>query len=237
MTGLPPSTVAQDYLKLVWTAREWTDQPVTTTMLASRLGVAASTASEAVKRLAGQGLLRHAPYGSIELTERGELTALTMVRRHRLLETFLVTVLGYTWDEAHDDAEILEHAASDRFIDRVDETLGHPVRDPHGDPIPRADGTMVRPPALPLTMLNVGVNAQVVRISDADSDILRYLADVGVRLDAEVTVRELRRAGGVIVLDVAGDSLDLGIPAARAVWVAPLDPGRSYPKPGSGLTG
>ncbi|MDR1825961.1 MAG: metal-dependent transcriptional regulator [Bifidobacteriaceae bacterium] len=218
------STVTQDYLKVIWTAREWdAEEPVTTTMLAARMGVSASTASEAIKRLADQGLVRHAPYRSIELTETGRRLALAMVRRHRLLETFLVVKMGYGWDEAHDDAEILEHAASNQFIDRVDEILGHPAADPHGDPIPSGDGTVARPAAVPLSTVPAPCRAQVVRISDADPAMLRYFATVGLVPEAQVTVVERRDYAGVIGLRVAGsdDVVSLGGVAAEAVWVAP----------------
>src|SRR6478609_10835212 len=111
------------------------------------MGVGASTVSETVRRLSAQGLLEHAPYGAIALTDRGRSLALAMVRRHRLLEAFLVTELGYGWDEVHDEAEVLEHAVSDRLIARIDAKLGFPQRDPHGDPIPGSDGQVPTPPA------------------------------------------------------------------------------------------
>jgi DtxR family Mn-dependent transcriptional regulator len=218
------TSVTQDYLKVIWTVREWSpEEPVTTSLLAARMGVTASTASEAVRRLASQGLVHHAPYRSIELTESGLRLALAMVRRHRLLETFLVETLAYRWDEAHDDAEVLEHAASDRLVARIDEHLGHPDRDPHGDPIPQADGTVGRPAAVPLSSLDAGVHGTVARISDADPAMLRYFATVGLSLDAAIAVAERRDFAGVIVVRIAADAaaIDLGIPAAEAVWVVP----------------
>src|SRR3954462_5204668 len=158
--------VAQDYLKLVWNAQEWSDAPVTTTMLAERLGVGASTVSETVRRLTDQGLLTHPPYAAIELTAAGRALAVAMVRRHRLLETFLVEELGYGWDEVHDEAEVLEHAVSDELGERMDRRLGFPARDPHGDPIPTSDGTPRRPDAVPLLEAEAGAMLTVVRISD-----------------------------------------------------------------------
>ena len=111
-------------------------EKVSTKMLAERIGVSASTASESIRKLADQGLVDHEKYGAVTLTERGRDAALAMVRRHRLMETFLVRELGYGWDEVHDEAEVLEHAVSDRMVDRIDAKLGFPRRDPHGDPIP-----------------------------------------------------------------------------------------------------
>jgi DtxR family Mn-dependent transcriptional regulator len=221
------STVAQDYLKVIWSAREWDpEEPVTTKMLATRMGVSPSTASEAIKRLDEQGYVRHAPYRSIELTADGEALALAMVRRHRLLETFLVSTLGYTWDEAHDDAEVLEHAASDRFMVAVDGVLGHPTRDPHGDPIPSDDGVVARPHAVPLACVPTSVRVSVIRISDEDPAMLRYFASVGLVLDATLQVVGRRDIAGVMSIRVDGaDALvELGDVGAEAIWVAKADP-------------
>src|SRR6185312_9783623 len=141
------TNTAQDYLKVIWTATEWMPQPITVKQLAERMGVRAATVSDGIRRLAENGMLRHEPYGSIELTDAGRRHAIAMVRRHRLIETFLVETLGYGWDEVHDEAEVLEHAVSDTLVDRIDAKLGHPDRDPHGDPIPSVDGAVPTPPA------------------------------------------------------------------------------------------
>ena len=125
-------------------------------MLAERIGVSASTASESIRKLADQGLVDHEKYGAVTLTDAGRRAALAMVRRHRLMETFLVRELGYSWDEVHDEAEVLEHAVSDRMLDRIDAKLGHPTRDPHGDPIPAADGQVRTPPARQLSVCQDG---------------------------------------------------------------------------------
>ncbi|MFF2773189.1 iron dependent repressor, metal binding and dimerization domain protein, partial [Streptomyces bacillaris] len=140
--------------------------------------------SDGIRRLADQGLVVHEPYGAIELTEDGRRGAVAMVRRHRLIETFLVEELGYGWDEVHDEAEVLEHAVSDGLVDRIDRRLGFPARDPHGDPIPTADGTPRRPEAVPLLNAETGVPLTVLRISDADPAVLRYLGERGIGLDA-----------------------------------------------------
>ena len=219
------SPVAQDYLKVVWSATEWAERPVTTKLLAGRLGVGASTVSETVRRLADQGLLTHEPYGAVGLTDEGRRHALAMVRRHRLVETFLVEVLGYGWDEVHDEAEVLEHAVSDLFVERVAERLGHPVRDPHGDPIPGPDGSVVAPPATPMWDAAPG-EWTVARISDADPDLLRYLDEVGIGIDTPVTVGPRRDAVGTVGVTVAGRTLDLGQVAAHAIWIAPADAAR-----------
>ncbi|MGO3813376.1 MAG: metal-dependent transcriptional regulator [Cellulosimicrobium funkei] len=213
--------------------------PTTLFSLTSPLDVSELAATdETVRRLSAQGLLEHAPYGAITLTERGRSLALAMVRRHRLLETYLVSELGYGWDEVHDEAEVLEHAVSDLLIERIDARLGHPTRDPHGDPIPGADGTVVRPPAVPLAELVVGDRGTVVRISDADPDVLRYLAEIGVGLDTGVEVRERREYAGIlsVVWSPPAEGVEpvpegrpaapaqLGLRAADHVWVVRAEP-------------
>ncbi len=236
------SPVAQDYLKIVWNAQEWSDAPVTTKSLAERLGVGASTVSETVRRLTSQGLLSHARYGAITLTALGERHALHMVRRHRLIETFLVRELGYTWDEVHDEAEVLEHAMSDVLIERIDDRLGHPTRDPHGDPIPHVDGTCQTPTAQSLLDLPEGATGVVARISDVDPQVLRYLAQIGLGLDARIEVRHRRDYAGVIGISwqvpdndepdfgvsdrtqisdqrLGMNELELGMLAASTIWV------------------
>ena len=221
------TAVAQDYLKIVWSLQEWSTEAVTTKLLAERLGVGTSTVSETVRRLTGQGLLDHPRYGSIELTPTGRDHAVKIVRRHRLIETFLVSVLGYTWDEVHDEAEVLEHAVSDLMVERIDVHLGRPSRDPHGDPIPGVDGVVPTSDALTLAVLEGGASGHVVRISDADPEVLRYFAELGFGLDAHVSVVERRDFAGVVAVDWAPASdlgstrrIDLGLRAADAVWIA-----------------
>ena len=210
--------VAQDYLKVIWSAQEWTDRPVTTKALATRLGVGTSTVSETVRRLVDAGLVSHEPYGAVGLTDEGRAHALQMVRRHRLLETFLVAQLGYGWDEVHDEAEVLEHAVSDVFVERIADLLGHPARDPHGDPIPGPDGVLRVPPARTLWGSEPG-EWTVARISDADPELLRYLGSVGLVLDARVVVTRQEVAGVVTVTLPDGRHVDLAEPAASAIWL------------------
>lgn len=217
------SSVAQDYLKVIWTVQEWSGERVSTKLLSERIGVSASTVSEAIRKLSDQGLVDHARYGSIALTDSGRSAAVSMVRRHRLIETFLVNELGYGWDEVHDEAEVLEHAVSDRMIDRMDAKLGYPERDPHGDPIPAADGSIPTPPARQLSDFQDGDSGRVARISDADPAMLRYFDSVGIALDTEITVVERRDFAGTVSIrlgpDPAATAIDLGNPAAQAIWL------------------
>ena len=180
------TAVVQDYLKEIWNAQEWSADPVTTSLLADRLGVGAPTVSETVRRLVRDGWVEHEPYGAVALTDAGRTLAVAMVRRHRLIETWLVQHLGYGWDEVHDEAEELEHAVSDRFVERLDAALGRPTRDPHGDPIPSADGSVHRPDAVRAADLADGERGVVVRIDDEDPGVLRECAAAGVVLDTVV---------------------------------------------------
>ncbi|KXZ58677.1 Iron-dependent repressor IdeR [Brevibacterium ravenspurgense] len=219
------SESTQNYLKAVWSLGEWSDVPVTASMVAARTGVALSTASDAIRKLSTQGLLEHARYSAVSLTPEGRSHAVTMVRRHRLIESFLVEVLRYRWDQVHEEADMLEHAVSDFMIDRIDELLGHPERDPHGDPIPAADGTVTRPDAVLLTSVGAGARVRVERISDDDSELLQFFADHGIVYG---TVLETRAAApytdtlGVAVVE-HGAVLPLGRSATDAVWVAMLE--------------
>ena len=181
------STVAQDYLKAVWAACEWGGAGASITGLARRMGVAASTASENVARLVEAGLLEHEPYRAVTLSEEGARRARRMMRRHRLLETYLVEVLGFEWDEVHAEAEVLEHAVSERLLAALDAALGHPVRDPHGDPIPAADGRIVQPALRSIDTVGVGRTVVVGRIRD-ESSLLRDLRCAGIGLDTPVRV-------------------------------------------------
>ena len=218
------SAVAQDYLKVIWNAQEWSREKVSTKMLAEKLGVSASTASESIRKLAEQGLVDHEKYGAVTLTESGRRAALAMVRRHRLLEAFLVKELGYGWDEVHDEAEVLEHAVSDRLVARIDAKLGHPQRDPHGDPIPGSDGQVPTPPARQLWSCADGDIGTVARISDKDPEMLRYFDSIGISLDSRLRVLTRREFAGMISVAVESadgghTTVDLGCPAALAIWM------------------
>lgn len=181
------NSVVEDYLKVIYAHTEWQPAPITSGALAARLGLAGSSVTEMVKKLVAQGLAVHEPYGAIELTPEGTALALRMIRRHRLIETWLVDSIGYTWDEVHDEAEVLEHSMSDRLLAAIDSQLGHPVRDPHGDPIPAPDGTVERPAA---TLLADAEGGRVVRISDRDPLLLRHLEAEGIVVDAVVTPQQ-----------------------------------------------
>jgi DtxR family Mn-dependent transcriptional regulator len=219
----PPSSSIEDYVKVIYSFTEWQDKPITSTQLAQRLGVANSSVSEMVRKLKEQGLVDHKPYSAVTLTRDGVRLALSMVRRHRLIETFLVQELGYRWDEVHDEAELLEHAVSDTFIERMADKLGNPVRDPHGDPIPGADGSVLMPPAYRMSELDGGHTGRITRISDENPELLRYLAAEQIDVDAPVEVLGRKPFGGPLVVRIGGAGglrdVDLADEVASALWV------------------
>ena len=210
------SEVSQDYLKAIWSAQEWGGDPMTATELANRFGTTKANVTEVLKRLDELGLITRVPYRPPVLTEEGKAIALSMVRRHRLIETFLVKSLGYGWDEVHDEAEILEHAASDRLIDRIDAFLGHPTSDPHGDPIPGADGAVDSHTPTLLAEAAAGSYA-VLRVSDADPQILGKLAEAGVLPDVALDVVD--RTDDAVTVDIGGKRETIAAALAVAVYL------------------
>ncbi len=218
-----PSSSIEDYVKVIYGFTEWQDKPITSSQLAQRLGVANSSVSEMVRKLKDQGLVDHKPYSAITLTASGIRLALSMVRRHRLIETYLVQELGYRWDEVHDEAELLEHAVSDTFIERMAAKLGNPQRDPHGDPIPTADGAVLMPEAHLLGELDTGHTGRITRISDENPDLLRYLSAEGIDLDADVQVMGRKPFGGALVVRISNagktQDFDLADEVTAALWV------------------
>ncbi|MDW4574053.1 metal-dependent transcriptional regulator [Microbacterium sp. M3] len=214
-----PSAAIDDYLKTIYHHTEWQDERITPSQLAGELGLAPSSVTEMVQKLAAQGLVTHRPYGPIGLTEAGELRAAAIIRRHRLIETWLVGEFGYAWDEVHDEAEVLEHAISDRLLEGIDERLGRPRFDPHGDAIPDAAGRVHREPFVLLGAASPGHVGRVLRVSDRDPELLRAVEIAGVAVGATVTVTD---AASLRLLPGDGtDGPEVVLPgaAAGAVWL------------------
>jgi DtxR family Mn-dependent transcriptional regulator len=210
------SRATEDYLKVIYHVTH-RGAPVSTGLLAQELGVSSPSVSAMVKRLEDGGLLRRADSRSFELTEAGERAALRVVRRHRLLETFLARVLDVPWDEVHAEAELLEHALSEKLEERIDAALGHPTHDPHGDPIPPRHGPHEEGWGAPLDSVPPGSRFQVDRVSDRDSAALRYLGELGVFPGVVVDVEEQEPFGGPRWVRVAGERRSLGGPLTRLV--------------------
>ncbi|MBM3908881.1 MAG: metal-dependent transcriptional regulator [Gemmatimonadetes bacterium] len=209
---------AEDYLKAIYEIERDGDA-AGTTAIAARLGIASASVSGMVRRLARQGLVTVERYHGARLTPKGRRLALQLIRRHRILESYLVTRLGFGWDGVHAEAERLEHAASSKLIEAMAAALGHPSADPHGAPIPRADGTVEEARLRTVDDLAVGARARVARMSDRDPALLRYLGELGVR--PGVTLRLVDRAPfeGPMTIAVGRARHVIGIGVARRVYV------------------
>ncbi len=187
-----------------------------------RLNVSPGTVTGMLKTLSEADLASYTPYEGARLSPSGQRLALAVLRRHRLLELFLAQTLALSWDEVHEEAEHMEHAVSDRLVDRIDAYLGHPAVDPHGDPIPRADGTLVQPPGQPLASLPRGQSFRLVRVVDQGATFLRYLTECGLDLGTEGILDENRPEAGAVIVRVGGRTVALGRDEAGKVLVAPI---------------
>jgi len=214
----PRSQSIEDYLKVTYQIQEQS-QWVTTSALAERLGHAPSSITSMVQKLQKLGYLDYTPYYGFKLTERGKRVALGMLRHHRLLELFLVKVLGYTWDRVHEEAERLEHAISDEFVERIDRLLGHPRLDPHGDPIPTEEGRLPEPSHPRLLECFAGDSVKVRRVTDESGDFLRYAAELGLVPEAKIEILECAPFEGPIRIRVRGKDHYIGRDAARRIFV------------------
>ena len=196
-----------------------------TNEVATTLGVAAASVTGMIRRLAAQGFLDHAPYRGVQLTDAGRRAALRTIRRHRIIETYLTEVLDYPWDRVHDEAERLEHAASDELIERLAAALDHPTADPHGAPIPTAEGDVDERRHRTLADLASGERARMVRVSDKNPSLLRYLAEIALVPGAEVEVLAKAPFSGPITLRVGALEPMVGPGLAEQVLVEPLPAG------------
>ena len=172
-----------------------------------------------LKTLSESGLAEYVPYEGARLTDSGRILALRVLRRHRLIELFLVRTLKLTWDEVHEEAENMEHAVSDLLVDRIDEYLGFPETDPHGDPIPKADGTVAGQSGRSLAQHEVGKRFRIIRVIDQSPDFLRYLTETGLKLDASGTVVANRSESGTVTVEVSGRSTTLAHAVADRLLV------------------
>ncbi len=213
------SSAVEDYVKTIYKIESAGGAAVTTNVLATRLGVAASSASGMVRKLASAGLVEYERYHGVRLTEPGRRLALRVLRRHRLVELYLVEALGMSWDQVHDPAELLEHALTAEVEELIAQKLGDPARDPHGDPIPTRDGRVVEKPTRSLAELAPGMWGRLVRVSDSDPAMLRYLTACGVSLGDELEVLERQPFGGGLLVRFTGNVQWIGPDLANAMRV------------------
>ena len=216
----------EDYLKAIFEL-EQSGEPAETNAIARLLNIAPASVSGMVRRLAEQGLITHERYHGARLTSGGRRAALRTLRRHRVIEAYLTSALGYSWDRVHDEAERLEHAASDELVDRMAAAIGEPDTDPHGAPIPTREGTLHERRLVPLASLAAGEFARVERVSDKSGDRLRYLAELGIVPAVELQVIAREPFGGPIALRVDDIKRTIGAELAAQILVAPIPPKRS----------
>lgn len=219
-----PTPAVQDYLKAIFQLADGAeDAAVGTSAIAERLGVAPGSVTGMLKRLGEQGLVEHQRYQGARLTTRGRREAIRMIRRHRVLELFLVEVLGYTWDQVHVEAEQLEHAASDGLINRMAAVLGDPEADPHGHPIPSPAGRLAEPELPTLAELQPGRVATLRRVSDEDAEALRYLARLNLIPGVELEVLERTPLRGPLRVRVGETEEMVGMELAERLRVEPAE--------------
>lgn len=217
-----PSLTVENYLKAIWQIGANTGSTsVSTGKLAQSLKVSPGTVTSMQKALAEAGLAEYRPYEGVSLTEAGRTLALRMLRRHRLIELFLVKTLGLTWDQVHEEAENMEHAVSDFLIDRIDDFLDHPLCDPHGDPIPTANGDLRTSgeQGRPLSTVPAGSHVRLVRVLNQDAGFLRYLTESDFSLGATAFVEHVNEAAGLVSLRRGDRPVAMGRAAAEQLLV------------------
>jgi DtxR family Mn-dependent transcriptional regulator len=226
------SRSVEDYLKAIYSLVEH-GEVASTSSIAEALDVQPASVTGMVKRLAESGYLEHAPYRGVQLTEAGKRAALLILRRHRVLETYLVQRLGYRWEDVHEEAERLEHAASDQLIDRMAGALQNPSHDPHGAPIPTSSGEIEATDSYTLSELARGERAQIRAVRDDDSAGLVAVEEAGLLPGTRVRVVDRTLNPPVLKLEVQGGEagvLDVPLPVARRVFVVPVPPEEQGPE-------
>jgi len=216
------SLTVENYLKTIYQIIcDQDGRAATTGQVAAALGVAPGTVTSMLKTLDAAQLAAHRPYEGVVLLPAGEALALRVLRRHRLLELFLMRTLGMSWDEVHDEAEHMEHAVSDLLVERIDAFLGLPDVDPHGDPIPRTDGQLrEEPPTRSLADCCHGEAFTIARVLDQSPEFLRYLTETGLTLGVAGTVAENPHGAGLLLIQVDGRSLAVSVETAASLAVA-----------------
>ena len=221
MVALMPSSTVEDYIKQIYLLEENTAaNEIPMGQVAGALGVVPGTATTMVKALADAGLVDYAPRIGVQLTAPGRKLALHVLRRHRLIEQFLVEVLGYDWSEVHEEAEQMEHVVSELLLDRIDQYLGYPTEDPHGDPIPSAEGKLTAGSIHSLADCALDTDLVVERIRDQDTGFLNYIASAGLNPGVNIKVTARNPSAESVQIDLGpGQQLSLGYGAAAKVMV------------------
>lgn len=217
---MTPSAAMREYLAEIYRLQE--DSPtVNTTSLADRLNVSAPAVPRMLRRLKSAGYVKHIPYQGVELTDLGRQEALREIRRHRILEVFLVNVMGFTWDEAHEHAESLGQGLNDALAERMAEMAKHPTRCPHGEPIPDPSGNLEEPDDMVLINLGVGFQGVISRVRTHEPEKLKYFASLGIVPQAEFEITGRAPFNGPMRLRLGRDEIVLGMELVKSLWVTP----------------
>lgn len=217
-----PTISVENYLKAIFSRQGDENRRVKTKEIADHLEISLPSVSGMIKGLAEGGLVDYEPYKGVRLTDVGRKMALRVIRNHRLIEVFLVQTLGYRWDEVHAEAERLEHAVSDRLVERIDAFLEFPRLDPHGDPIPTADGLLHRREMIPLRETREGMEVRLERVLDQTPEVLRYLERIGLTLGATLRIREILGFDGQMFLEIGENEATISASLAGKMLVIPL---------------
>ncbi len=215
------SQAAEDYIKAIYKLE--TEGSVTTNSIAKALEVSSASVTNMLKRLAEMKLLEHTSYKGVKLTKAGRKIALEVLRHHRLIELYLSEVMGYSWDEVHDEAERLEHHISETFEEKIFEMLGYPEIDPHGDPIPSKEGSVINDKFAPLSNIEPGNIVRIERVSDNDPEMLRYLSEIGLVLNMTVEVLSKAPFDGPLTIKIDDKEQMVWRKVAKNVYVAPVE--------------
>jgi len=219
-----PTVSKENYLKAVYNRINESEGGATTSVLAEKLEVSNAAISDMAKKLSDQGLITYAKYKGMELTSKGEKIALKVIRRHRLWELFLMQSLGLSWSEVHDEAENLEHHTSDFLIDKIDEFLGTPKFDPHGDPIPQKNGVVPKSPeVVELGKAEVGKKYKVGRVSDKNNDLINYLTQIGIELSKEIEIIDKLSFDKSVIVKIDSKNYSLSELVASNVFLERLN--------------
>jgi len=213
-----PTTNTEDYIKSIYKL-ELRGEKATTSALAAQLDVADASITDMIKKLSEKGLVHYERYQGVTLTAKGKKMALSILRRHRLWEMFLVEHLGYSWDKVHDEAERLEHVTSDDLEHRLDEALGFPATDPHGDPIPTVNGQLLKTAYSSLSDHAAGEVVVVRRVSDGDPEILQHATSLGLGLNSKIVIKEKKNFDGSMVVKIGKKESFISQQVAGSIFV------------------
>ncbi len=212
------SQSVEDYLKVIYVL-ESEGSGATTNNIAEMMEVSSASVTNMLKRLAGLNLIEHKSYKGAKLTDAGMKIALEILRHHRLLELYLKEIMGYSWDEVHDEAEKLEHHISEQFEDKIAELLNHPTHDPHGDPIPTKDGVMPEMASLPLADADIDQQYIIGRVKDQDPELLRYLEKMGIIPGVKIQILDKAPFNGPVQVKLEDDEKTIGFNIAEQVYL------------------